>query len=122
MLIINLSPIQIASLGYSDTIIFRPAFLAQANRGETRKVEQIYGFLTHNILSRFWNDAEIKVTDLAKAFLIAGKNGSSGLTSLGVGSPPSDSFNRVENAKGTITIIKNIEAIQLAKQTEKASL
>lgn len=81
-------------------------------------MEEIYGFVTHNILSRFWNDAEIKVTDLAKAFRLAGEKGSSGLTSLGVGSPPSDSFQRDQNAKGTITIIKNIEAIQLAKQAQ----
>ena len=53
---------------------------------------------------------------------MAGENGSSGLTSIGVGSPPSDSFKRDGNAKGTVTIVKNIEAIQLAKQTEKAAL
>ncbi|PWN36399.1 uncharacterized protein FA14DRAFT_114503, partial [Meira miltonrushii] len=69
----------LASLGYSDTILFRPGFLAQANRAQSRKVEQIYGFVTHNILSHVWNDAEIKVAVLAKAFRVAGENGSSGL-------------------------------------------
>lgn len=74
-------------------------------------------FFMHNFASRLTDSAEIPVPMLAKAMCQAGIRGSSGLTSSGVGSPPSDKFTRKDGATGTVTIVNNSEAKRLAKET-----
>lgn len=66
-----------------------------------------------NVGAKFSNSVEIKVTDLAKAMLLAGVKGSSGITSIGAGNPPSDTFTRSKDS--TVTVISNAEAKRLAK-------
>ena len=67
-----------------------------------------------NVGARFSSSLEIKVKDLAKAMLTAGIQGSAGVTSLGAGNPPSDSFSRAKDT--TVTIVSNSEAKRLIKE------
>lgn len=67
-----------------------------------------------NVAARFTDSAEIKVSLLAKAMAFAGLQGSAGLTSAGVGSPPSDKFKRDGQSNTKITVVNNAEAKRLA--------
>ncbi|KAG5727916.1 Oxidoreductase HTATIP2, partial [Termitomyces sp. T112] len=68
----------LASLGYGDTIIFRPAFLAGTNRDSIRLGESIAA-LVLPIVSYFSNNAQIDISTLAKSVVAAGKLGSAAL-------------------------------------------
>ncbi|PWN40918.1 hypothetical protein IE81DRAFT_325099 [Ceraceosorus guamensis] len=103
----------LASAGYSETILFRPGFLAQAQRPKTRPLEVVYGALTGKVLSRFSDGAEIPVPILARAMRFAGEAGSSDLTAKGVGSPPVEAFKRP--AGSAVTVLTNGEALRLGK-------
>ena len=47
--------------------------------------------------------------------MLAGVKGAAGITSLGAGSPPSDTFKRSKDSK--VTIVGNAEAKRMAKAT-----
>lgn len=63
--------------------------------------------------SRFSDSLEIKVNVLAKVMVLAGIQGTSGLTTLGAGNPPGPSFKR--SKYGEVTVISNAEALRLAR-------
>jgi len=67
----------IAKIGYDDTIIFRPGFLAQRGGNDTRILESIFIFFT-GILSHITPHLEIKTSDVAKGMMMAALKGSAG--------------------------------------------
>ncbi|KDR80786.1 hypothetical protein GALMADRAFT_241225 [Galerina marginata CBS 339.88] len=97
----------LASLGYTDSIIFRPGFLADTQRGDHRLVESIFGKIT-SILSNVSSAVEIKVSDLGRAMAHAGRLGSEALPS---------SVNATQEGKGDakFTVINNAGALKLAE-------
>ncbi|KAE9386986.1 hypothetical protein BT96DRAFT_1026011 [Gymnopus androsaceus JB14] len=74
----GLTEVGLASLGYKDTIIFRPAMLTGLNRDESRPLETAARYVT-GALSRLSSSIEIKVDVLAKAMANAGRLGSASL-------------------------------------------
>ncbi|KAH6915791.1 hypothetical protein BKA70DRAFT_1253780 [Coprinopsis sp. MPI-PUGE-AT-0042] len=99
----------LAKLGYSDTIVFRPGYLAGTKRSESRPAEAIFGGVT-KLLSYVSNSVEIDVSTLAKAMTVASKLGSEGL-------PASVGATKVKLADSgiTYTVITNAGALALAK-------
>ncbi|KAF8887338.1 hypothetical protein BD779DRAFT_1527568 [Infundibulicybe gibba] len=71
----------LASLGYNDTIVLRPAFLQGTNRSETRLAETALGMLT-GLLSHVTAKAEIHISALAKSAVLAGRLGSAKLPAI----------------------------------------
>ncbi|KAF8159403.1 hypothetical protein B0H34DRAFT_782171 [Crassisporium funariophilum] len=71
----------LAKIGYTDTIVFRPGFLAGTNRGEHRLAESIFGKVTC-LLSYVSASVEIQISTLAKAMATAGRLGSEGLPAV----------------------------------------
>jgi len=68
----------LASLNYKDFVVFRPGYLQDAQRGETRLVESIYGkFL--NVLPVGRDSMSISVPILATSIVKAAQVGSAGL-------------------------------------------
>lgn len=98
----------LAALGYSDTIIFRPAFLAGTQRLERdpliSAVAPIFGFA-----SRFSDKMQIQISTLAKSVVAAGKLGSSVL-------PASAQARKEGNEGASFTLIDNAGAIALAAE------
>ncbi|KAK7437363.1 hypothetical protein VKT23_018608 [Stygiomarasmius scandens] len=97
----------LASLGYSDTIIFRPGMLAGVTRQDSRPFEHVASVLT-GFVGRFTDSIEIKVADLGKAMGIAGHLGSANL-------PPEAKAHKETLAGKEATIIDNAGALALAK-------
>jgi len=93
----------LATLGYSDTIIFRPGYLQGAKREKTSFAENAFAAVT-GALSRVSSSFEINIAVLAKSMCIAGQLGSASL-------PPVAGATKA----GTLTIIDNKGAIGLAK-------
>lgn len=101
----GLTEAELTSLGYKETIIFRPGMLRPVGgRDHPRMVEAIAGFFTKNILSHLSDNAEIQTDLLGKAMMLAGemgidvclKNGFGKMTKLGkdgqeVSIPPKNS-------------------------------
>ncbi|PPQ68313.1 hypothetical protein CVT26_006242 [Gymnopilus dilepis] len=100
----------LASIGYSDTIIFRPGFLAGTNRADHRLAESIFGKVT-GALSYFSNSLEIKVSALGRAIYFAGKLGSDGL-------PPAVKATKEGKGDAKFTVISNAGALKLAELQE----
>jgi len=100
----------LASIGYSDTLIFRPGFLAGTNRSETRIKEILFTKIT-SLLSHVSNSFEIQVSALGQAMCTAGRLGSQGLPDVAGATQTGK-----ENAK--FTVINNAGAIELAKWKE----
>ncbi|KAG2111103.1 hypothetical protein DEU56DRAFT_920106 [Suillus clintonianus] len=75
----GLTELDIARLGYADTIVFRPAVFKGAERADKRLAEAVLGYVT-GLMSHFTSHAEIHVAVLAKAIMKAGSLGSSGLS------------------------------------------
>jgi len=96
----------LASLGYSDTIIFRPGGL-RANREKVRPAEKVFGALT-GVLNHITPSFEIRVETLAKSMRMAGILGSSALPAVA---------DATKEGKGDtqFTLISNRGAIGLAK-------
>ncbi|KAJ7493270.1 hypothetical protein B0H11DRAFT_1803133 [Mycena galericulata] len=105
----------LASLGYEDTIVFRPGFLAGTNRGGFRLGDKIIGGLTSG-LSHLSSSVEIKVATLAKSLALAGQVGSAGLS-------PAAGATQQGGKDGTarFTLIGNAGALALAKQFDELS-
>ncbi|KIJ65452.1 hypothetical protein HYDPIDRAFT_110522 [Hydnomerulius pinastri MD-312] len=74
----GLTELALARLGYSDTIVFRPGLLKNADRSGTRLAESVFGVIT-GAMSHFTSSAEIEVPLLAKSIMNAGLLGSSRL-------------------------------------------
>jgi len=98
----------LASLGYSDTIVFRPGYLAGTSRPDSRIAEKIFspvsGFLSH-----FSSSIEINIATLAKSLVRAGQLGSEGL-------PPGAQATKAGKEGARYTVIGNSGALNLAKQ------
>ncbi|KAK0501706.1 hypothetical protein EDD18DRAFT_1347778 [Armillaria luteobubalina] len=73
----------LASMGYSDTIVFHPGLLAGTNRPQSRMPEVIAeGVINTLRLSSFFSGLEIKVATLGRSMAIAGWLGSERLPSV----------------------------------------
>jgi len=102
----------LASLGYKDTIIFRPAMLSGVARPESRPLETAARALT-GALSYISSSIEIKVDVLAQAMLKAGIMGSASLPAVARASQ--------EGKDGApFTVIGNSGAIALAKSDSQS--
>lgn len=97
----------LAGLGYADTIVFRPAFLAGVQRPKSRLAETIAGVFT-GIASHFTATAEIQISTLAKSAVLAGRLGSSSL-------PAAASATKAGKSGEEFTLIVNSGAIGMAK-------
>jgi oxidoreductase len=78
---------QLASLGYKNTIIFRPGYL-RAVGGRDRPhaaLENFYGLFSQHVLSHLWANAEISTDVLGRATMLAGELGTEGCLKHGVG-------------------------------------
>ncbi|KAI0296563.1 hypothetical protein B0F90DRAFT_1927204 [Multifurca ochricompacta] len=99
----------LAELGYSDTIIFRPAFLKnnEQTAKESRPLAYIVGAFA-TAMSFFNNHWQIGVDQLAKSLLIAGTVGSSDL-------PPVADSTRARWGGKAFTAISNRGALMLSQ-------
>ncbi|KAH9479324.1 Protein FMP52, mitochondrial [Psilocybe cubensis] len=100
----------LASLGYSDTIIFRPGFLAGTNRSDHRLAESVFGKIT-GVLSYVTSAVEINIRTLGKAMAEAGRLGSASL-------PPAVHAAQAGKDGAKFTVINNAGAIKLAELTK----
>ncbi|KAJ7065272.1 hypothetical protein C8F01DRAFT_1248871 [Mycena amicta] len=96
----------LASLGYEDTIVFRPGLLAGVNRAESRPAEKIFSVVT-GILSHVSSSVEINIQTLAKSLSNAGRLGSAGL-------PPVAQASQAGKDGAKFTLITNSGALALA--------
>lgn len=103
----------LSSLGYSDVVIFRPGFLYGAQRAQPRRLEQFYGLLTHNVLSKISDSAEIPTSVLGKCMVEAVKLGAEGLKSKSIGSKPSGT--PLAGGAGSVVVIDNGQALKMGK-------
>jgi len=101
----------LASIGYSDIIIFRPGLLAGVDRGESRIGEAIFSKVT-KLLSYVSNSFEIQTSTLGQAMCTAGRLGSQALPEVA-----NATLNGKDGAK--FTVIDNVGAIQLAEWKEQ---
>ncbi|KAJ7777404.1 hypothetical protein B0H16DRAFT_1449494 [Mycena metata] len=97
----------LASLGYADTIVFRPGLLTATKRPETRIAETIAGYITP-ILSFVTSNAEIKISTLAKSLVKAGQLGTAGL-------PPAVGATQDGTNGARFTLVTNAGALALAR-------
>ncbi|KAF8809520.1 hypothetical protein BYT27DRAFT_7187835 [Phlegmacium glaucopus] len=97
----------LASIGYSDTIIFRPGLLAGVNRPELRIGETVFGKVT-SLLSHFSNSLEIQISALGQAISTAGRLGSQGL-------PDIAGATQIGKDGAKFTVINNAGAMKLAE-------
>jgi len=95
----------LGSLGYSDSIIFKPGFLSGTNRSDSRIAESVASPIV-GFLGRFSSNIEIQITTLAKAVVKAGELGSSAL-------PASAEATK----EGNNTVIANKGALALGKSS-----
>ncbi|KAF9479582.1 hypothetical protein BDN70DRAFT_878646 [Pholiota conissans] len=100
----------LANIGYTDTIVFRPAYLAQTHRPERRFAEDILGRFT-GILSYVSSSVEIPISKLGHAIFNAGRLGSEALPSA---------VHATQEGKGDtkFTVINNAGALKLAEGKE----
>ncbi|RDB18567.1 Oxidoreductase HTATIP2 [Hypsizygus marmoreus] len=97
----------LASLGYDDTIVFRPALLAGTHRADRRFAESLVApFLT--LASYITDSAQIQISTLAKSVVAAGKLGSAAL-------PAAAKAAKAGKADAQFTLIDNAGALALAK-------
>ncbi|EIM79344.1 uncharacterized protein STEHIDRAFT_106338 [Stereum hirsutum FP-91666 SS1] len=100
---------ELVSIGYPDTIIFRPGALTGADRGnESRPLEKI-SLPLMNLYAHFSDEAQVSVTEVAKAMLIAGHLGGSKL-------PPSAKAKKEIFEGKEFVGVPNSGAVGLAKE------
>ncbi|KAK1217766.1 hypothetical protein PQX77_019574 [Marasmius sp. AFHP31] len=97
----------LTSLGYSDTIIFRPGLQVGTERSQYRTLDSVYGKLT-GFLSYFSSSFEIKVATLGKARANAGLMDTKNL-------PSQAQAREVDEDGAKFTAIGNSGALELAK-------
>ena len=103
----GLTELELAALGYKETIVFRPAFLKGAERPEHRLAESIFGHIT-GLLSTVSSSLEIPIQLCAKSICNAGRLGIAGL-------PPSAQAVKSGKEGAWFTLINNAGAINLGK-------
>jgi len=114
----GLTELGLSRLGYASTTIFRPGMLANADRGERRIVEEIYGHVT-GFLSCFSDSIQIPVPTLGLAMVRAGALQARG-EPLTVGREEMIGFPKGdEGGKGTAWVLGNADALRLGGE-EKA--
>jgi len=96
----------LASLGYSDTVIFRPGYLDNANRANSRLAESLVAPLI-KLAERLSDSVGIDVSVLAKSIVKAGILGSDKL-------PPVTEACKGGSGSSIFTIIGNKGALKLA--------
>jgi oxidoreductase len=104
----GLTELDIARLGYADTIVFRPGFLRGAQRADKRLTETIAGYVI-GAASLLTSNLEIHVSVLAKAIMKAGVLGSSGL-------PPAVGATKAGQEDAWFTVIGNKGALVLGQE------
>jgi len=97
----------LAQLGYSDTIVFRPGFLAAADRTRSDLIEKALTPL-FKAASYISSSVQIEVSTLAKSMMQAGILGSSGLR------PPANAYT-AGDLDARFTVIGNKGALALGK-------
>ncbi|KAF9525130.1 hypothetical protein CPB83DRAFT_909398 [Crepidotus variabilis] len=100
----------LAAIGYADTIVFRPGFLAGTARPEPRLVETIYGKLT-GLLSHVSDGVEINISKLGQSLYLAGKYGSAAL-------PAGIQSSKAGKPESPFTLLNNAAALKLAEVQE----
>ncbi|OSX64402.1 hypothetical protein POSPLADRAFT_1039390 [Postia placenta MAD-698-R-SB12] len=105
----------LASIGFDDVIIFRPAFLAQADREAFRPVEWAFSGIS-SVLACFSSMIEIPVRTLGQSMCKAGELGSAAL-------PPDVKtqtvrFQDADDKERTFTLLDNVAALKLAAHAE----
>ncbi|KAI5123473.1 hypothetical protein M0805_008843 [Coniferiporia weirii] len=99
---------ELAGLGYTDTIVFRPSYLANAERSGSRLAESLAAPVM-NLASHFFSSMQIDVATLAKSMTRAGHLGSTRL-------PPAAGATTAHTPSGAaFTVIGNAGAERLAK-------
>ncbi|KAG6909382.1 hypothetical protein DXG01_000825 [Tephrocybe rancida] len=99
----------LAALGYSDIIVFRPAFLAGTERGPKQELLISIATPLFSLASRFSNNAQIQISTLAKSVVAAGRFGSAAL-------PASAQATKVGSEGASFTLIDNPGALALASE------
>ncbi|RDB24665.1 Oxidoreductase HTATIP2 [Hypsizygus marmoreus] len=97
----------LASLGYDDTIVFRPFSLAGTHRPKLRIAESLFAPL-FSLASYITDRAEIQVSTLAKSVVAAGKLGSAAL-------PAAAKATKAGEADALYTLLDNAAALALAR-------
>lgn len=108
----GLTELALADIAYPSSYTFRPGFLYRAERSKPRLMETIFGFLTHNVLSRVLSGAEIHVRLLAKSIVATAAEGDALLASKSVRGV---ALRAVQDKGANMTIVSNLEAIRLAR-------
>ncbi|KAF8967742.1 hypothetical protein BDZ97DRAFT_1803057 [Flammula alnicola] len=100
----------LANIGYSETIVFRPGFLAGTQRKDFRLAESVFGKIS-GLLSHVSSSLEIQVSTLGRAIYLAGKLGTENLPSA---------VNATQEVKGDAkrTVINNAGALKLAESKD----
>jgi oxidoreductase len=98
----------IAEIGFDDVIIFRPGFLAGAERtSDSRPLERIFGPII-GLASRFSSSLQIPTSTLAKSIRLAGELGSSGIP---------EGLKKTASWDGpSFTVLGNSDAIKLSEK------
>ncbi|EIW75203.1 hypothetical protein CONPUDRAFT_169601 [Coniophora puteana RWD-64-598 SS2] len=103
----GLTELELAALGYKETIVFRPAFLKGAERPERRVAESVFGYIS-GALSTVSSSMEIPIQLCAKSICNAGRLGVAGL-------PTSAQAERAGKEGAWFTLINNSGANKLGK-------
>lgn len=100
----------LASMGFSETIIFRPGYLRpKGGRDDARLMERVYGVVSGLILSKVSSSAEIGTEVLGKAMVRAGIAGIKTCLDAGIGHKMKIGVKGEE-----ALVIGNADAIKLA--------
>ncbi|KAJ7780281.1 hypothetical protein DFH07DRAFT_468760 [Mycena maculata] len=98
----------LASLGYEETIVFRPGLLTGVNRPGFRLGESM-ALAVSGVFSHFSSSLDIKITTLAKSLVLAGQLGAAGL-------PAVAGAKQAGKDGARFTVIGNAGAVALAKE------
>ncbi|KAJ6474678.1 hypothetical protein C8R47DRAFT_1221083 [Mycena vitilis] len=98
----------LARLGYEETIVFRPSFLAGTKRSEFRLAEKVATSIG-SVVSHLTSGYQIDISVLARSLVKAGLLGSAGLS-------PAVGATQAGKEGARFTLIGNSGAIALAKE------
>ncbi|KAK9899110.1 hypothetical protein P389DRAFT_44145 [Cystobasidium minutum MCA 4210] len=100
----------LASLGYKETIIFRPGMLQPVGGREAfRLAESLAGFFMNNIVTKFSDNAAISTDTLGRAMKIAGEIGIKACLNLEIGE-----MHKMGTSGEEVLIVKSSHASRLA--------
>lgn len=106
----------LASLGYGDVIVFRPTFLAEAEREKPLPFEPTVQRIA-NFLAKFSSSVQVPVKTLAESMRLAGELGSSAL-------PPDVQTSNITlpgQDTASFTVLNNSAILKLATNAESPS-